>query len=33
MKDIFVADGLAEEEAMERTTHLGIGAHQDDLEP
>jgi LmbE family N-acetylglucosaminyl deacetylase len=30
--DIFVPDGLAAGEALARTTHLGIGAHQDDLE-
>jgi LmbE family N-acetylglucosaminyl deacetylase len=29
---VFVPDGLPEEEALRRTTHLGIGAHQDDLE-
>jgi LmbE family N-acetylglucosaminyl deacetylase len=29
---IFVPDGLPVEEALRRTTHLGIGAHQDDLE-
>lgn len=29
---IFVPDGRPVEEAMARTTHLGIGAHQDDLE-
>ena len=30
--EIYVPDGLSGEEALERTTHLGIGAHQDDLE-
>ena len=30
--DIFVPDGLEIERALQRTTHLGIGAHQDDLE-
>lgn len=30
--EIFVPDGIPEEEALARTTHLGIGAHQDDLE-
>jgi LmbE family N-acetylglucosaminyl deacetylase len=30
--EIFVPDGLAVEEALARTTHMGIGAHQDDLE-
>lgn len=29
---VFVPDGLAAEEAFRRVTHLGIGAHQDDLE-
>jgi len=29
---VFVPDGKIEEEAFKRTTHLGIGAHQDDLE-
>jgi LmbE family N-acetylglucosaminyl deacetylase len=28
----FVPDGLPIDEALPRTTHLGIGAHQDDLE-
>ncbi|MFK7850387.1 MAG: PIG-L deacetylase family protein [Akkermansiaceae bacterium] len=28
----FVPDGIPETEAFKRTTHLGIGAHQDDLE-
>ncbi len=30
--EIFVPDGTAVEEALARTTHMGIGAHQDDLE-
>lgn len=30
--DVFVPDGSALEGALSRTTHLGIGAHQDDLE-
>jgi len=30
--DIFVPDGTPEEQALARTTHLGVGAHQDDLE-
>lgn len=30
--DIFVPDNLPVDEALARTTHLGIGAHQDDLE-
>jgi len=30
--DVCIPDGLAEADAMRRTTHLGIGAHQDDLE-
>ena len=29
---VLVPDGLAEPEALRRVTHLGIGAHQDDLE-
>jgi len=29
---IFVPDGVLEASALSRTTHLGIGAHQDDLE-
>ena len=29
---VFIPDGLAVEEAFCRVTHLGIGAHQDDLE-
>ena len=30
--EIYVPDGTPMEEAIRRTTHLGIGAHQDDLE-
>ena len=30
--ELYVPDGVAAEEALKRTTHLGIGAHQDDLE-
>ena len=30
--EIFIPDGLPPGEALTRTTHLGIGAHQDDLE-
>ncbi|MGA0133824.1 MAG: PIG-L deacetylase family protein [Opitutales bacterium] len=30
--DFYVPDGIAPEDAVRRTTHLGIGAHQDDLE-
>lgn len=30
--DVFVPDGSPVEAALVRTTHLGIGAHQDDLE-
>ena len=30
--EIFVPYGASEEEALARTTHIGIGAHQDDLE-
>jgi LmbE family N-acetylglucosaminyl deacetylase len=30
--DVFVPDGRPLAEALARTTHLGIGAHQDDLE-
>jgi LmbE family N-acetylglucosaminyl deacetylase len=29
---LMIPDGLADPEALRRTTHLGIGAHQDDLE-
>jgi LmbE family N-acetylglucosaminyl deacetylase len=29
---IFVPDSLSQEKALRRTTHIGIGAHQDDLE-
>jgi LmbE family N-acetylglucosaminyl deacetylase len=30
--EIFVPDGLAPAEALARTTHLAVGAHQDDVE-
>lgn len=30
--DLYIPDALPESEALTRTTHLGIGAHQDDLE-
>ena len=30
--EIFIPDGQPETEALQRITHLGIGAHQDDLE-
>lgn len=30
--EIYVPDGAATRDALSRTTHLGIGAHQDDLE-
>lgn len=30
--EIFVPDGIAPEKALLRTTHLGVSAHQDDLE-
>lgn len=30
--DVFVPDGAPEAAALARTTHLGVGAHQDDLE-
>jgi len=30
--EIFVPDGLPAEDALARTTHLAVGAHQDDLE-
>ncbi len=30
--ELYVPDGLAESEALARTTHMAIGAHQDDLE-
>jgi LmbE family N-acetylglucosaminyl deacetylase len=29
---VFIPDGIPEKRALERITHLGIGAHQDDLE-
>ena len=31
-QDLFFPDQLSDDEALSRTTHLGIGAHQDDLE-
>ena len=30
--DIFIPDNISEEQAIARTTHMGISAHQDDLE-
>tara|TARA_R100000027_G_scaffold67756_1_gene68596 strand:- start:5469 stop:6320 length:852 start_codon:yes stop_codon:yes gene_type:complete len=30
--DLFIPDSLSNSEALSRTTHLGVGAHQDDLE-
>ncbi|MEM7396420.1 MAG: PIG-L family deacetylase [Verrucomicrobiota bacterium] len=30
--DLYIPDGLDQTDAIARTTHLGIGAHQDDLE-
>ncbi|MCX6984077.1 MAG: PIG-L family deacetylase [Lentisphaerae bacterium] len=30
--DIFIPDGISENEALKRTTHLSIAAHQDDTE-
>lgn len=30
--DLFIPDSASEPEALRRTTHLGVGAHQDDLE-
>jgi LmbE family N-acetylglucosaminyl deacetylase len=30
--EIYIPDGSPESEALARTTHMGIGAHQDDLE-
>lgn len=30
--DVFIPDRTTEEAALKRTTHMGIGAHQDDLE-
>jgi len=30
--ELFIPDGLAEREALARTTHLAVGAHHDDLE-
>ncbi|MDD4871955.1 MAG: PIG-L family deacetylase [Kiritimatiellae bacterium] len=30
--EVYVPDGLFDESALKRTTHIGFGAHQDDLE-
>lgn len=30
--EIFIPDGLSEEQGLGRTTHMAIGAHQDDIE-
>ena len=30
--ELFIPDGLAESKALSRVSHLGIGAHQDDIE-
>ena len=30
--EVFVPDGVPEQEALARTTHMAVGAHQDDLE-
>jgi len=30
--EVFVPDGISPQEALRRTTHLAVGAHQDDLE-
>lgn len=30
--DLFIPDGASPDTAIKRTTHLGVGAHQDDLE-
>ncbi len=30
--EVFIPDGIPGEQALSRTTHMGIGAHQDDLE-
>ncbi len=30
--ELFIPDELPSEDALSRTTHMGIGAHQDDLE-
>ncbi len=30
--EVFIPDGKNEEEALTRTTHMGFGAHQDDIE-
>ena len=29
--DLFIPDGRSTQDGLARTTHLGIGAHQDDL--
>ena len=29
---LFVPDGLPDEQALQRTTHMAIAAHQDDIE-
>ena len=30
--DLFIPDDFEPSQALDRTTHLGVGAHQDDLE-
>ena len=30
--EVFIPDGVAEEQALGRTTHLCLAAHQDDIE-
>lgn len=30
--EVFVPDGLAVEQALARTTHMAVAAHQDDIE-
>ena len=30
--ELFVPDGLSPTDALARTTHMAVGAHQDDLE-
>jgi len=30
--EVFIPDGLSVEQALQRTTHLAVGAHQDDVE-
>ena len=32
ISDLYVPDSLGADEALSRTTHLAVGAHQDDLE-